>query len=271
MDKTIVIAEIGENHIGNMEIAKKLIKDAAQAGADFAKFQSYLPENFGNDDPEYEWFKKVSLTDDQHRELQSYAKECGIQFMSAPFSLERAKFLCEGLGLKAVKVASGMMLNFSVLDYINWHAQTVFLSTGMATMSEIKDALSHLTDVERVYVLHCVTQYPCADEDANILAIQTLKDELADYRIGYSDHTEGYLAPLAACALGAEVIEKHFTFDKKAKEGTDHMLSVEPEELKGMIAHIRRIEQMRGTGVKKPGSGEEQIKTFVRNRFKESK
>lgn len=270
MNKTIVIAEIGENHIGDMEIAKRLIYEAAQAGADFAKFQSYRPENFELDDPEYDWFKKVSLTNDQHHELQYYARDCGIQFMSSPFSLERAKFLCEDLGLESIKIASGTMMNFPLLDYINAHAKTVFLSTGMATVAEIKEALLHLKDVDKIYILHCVTQYPCQDEDANLLAIRTLQREFPDFPIGYSDHTEGYLAPLAACALGAVVVEKHFTFDKKAKEGTDHVLSVEPKELKEMIDQIRRLEKMHGSGVKEPRAKEQEIKKFVRNRFKES-
>ena len=126
MSGVIIIAEIGENHIGDMGIAKMLIEKAAEAGVDYVKFQSYKPENFKLDDPEYEWFKKVFLSDEQHYELKEHAERCGIKFLSAPFSIERAKFLCEKLGLKEIKIASGVMLNLPILDYINEHAKTVF-------------------------------------------------------------------------------------------------------------------------------------------------
>jgi len=269
MPHTIIIAEIGENHIGNTEIAKMLIEKAAEAGADYVKFQSYRPENFRRDDPEYNWFKKVSLSDEAHFMLKKHAEKHGVKFLSSPFGLERAKFLCEKLELKEIKIASGVMLNFSVLDYVNEHAKIVFLSTGMATIEEIKMALSHLNKIEKCYILHCVTQYPCKDEEANLSAITTLQKEFPDYEIGYSDHTTGYLAPIVAVSLGAKVIEKHFTFDKNAKEGTDHILSVEPEELKEMIEHIRKVEILLGKPMKAPTEGEEKIINFVRQRFVE--
>ena len=182
-------------------------------------------------------------------------------------SLERAKFLCENLGLKEIKIASGMMLNLSVLDYVNEHADTVFLSTGMATIPEIKEALSHLNNVKECLILHCVTQYPCKDEDANLSAIGALQKEFPNYPIGYSDHTVGSLASIIAVALGAKVIEKHFTFDKKAKEGTDHILSVTPGELRKLVQDVWRLELLLGEGAKKPRICEEEIKEFVQNRF----
>ena len=267
MSKVKVIAEIGENFIGDIAIAKKLIRAAADAGADYVKFQSYRPETFKPTDPEYEWFKKVSLSDDDHFLLRDYSKECGVKFFSAPFSMERAKFLCEVLKLKEIKIASGMMMNFDLLDYVNRYAECVFISTGMATLEEIKEAISHLKRVSKVYILHCVTQYPCEDQDANLLAIKQLQNEFPGYEIGYSDHTLGTLAPLAAAALGASVIEKHFTFDKQAKEGTDHILSVEPDELKQMVRDIRRIEKLLGNEQKIPTKGEQEITQFVRTRF----
>jgi len=267
MEKVIVIAEIGENHIGDMEIAKMLIEKAAEAGADYVKFQSYKPEDFKKEDPEYEWFKKVSLSDEAHFMLKECAKKSGIKFLSSPFSLERAKFLCENLGLKEAKIASGMTLNFNVLDYLNDHVDTVFLSTGMATIEEIGNVLSHLNKVKKTYIMHCVTQYPCKDEDANLLAIKTLQDKFPNYEVGYSDHTIGCLAPVAAVALGAKVIEKHYTFDRNAAEGTDHVLSVDPEGLKDMIKDVRRIENLLGVYGKKPTEGEGEIIDFVRNRF----
>lgn len=265
--KVVIIAEIGENHIGDIAIAKKLIKEAARTGADYVKFQSYKPENFRNGDPEYHWFKKVSLSDQAHFILKEYAQRCKIKFLSSPFSLERARFLCEDLGLREIKVASGMMLNFGVLDYLNEHADTIFLSTGMASIQEIKKALTHLGKVKRCYILHCVTQYPCKDAEANLLAINTLREEFPDHKIGYSDHTAGYLASLLAVSLGATVIEKHFTFDKNAKEGTDHMLSLEANELADMVKSIGRINVMLGNGKKEPTEQEKRIAGFVRNRF----
>ena len=265
---TIIIAEIGENHLGNLDVAKMLIDKATEAKADYVKFQSYNPDIFKKDDPEYEWFKKVSLSDEDHFLLKEHADKKGIKFLSSPFSVERAKFLCEKIGLNEIKVASGMMLKFPVLDYINEHAKTIFLSTGMATIEEIKIALSHLNKVKKCYILHCVTQYPCNKEEANLLAIQILKKEFPEYEIGYSDHTIGNLAPIIAVTLGAKVIEKHFTFDKNAQEGTDHILSVEPKELKEMIRHIRITEKLLGQPLKAPTESEKEIIEFVRNRFR---
>lgn len=267
MRKTIVIAEVGENHLGDIEIAKKLIKKAAKAGADYVKFQSYTPEVFRKNDPEYKWFKKVSLSNNDHFTLKKCADDCGIRFLSSPFSLERVKFLCEELGLREIKIASGIMLNFPVLDYVNKHAETVFLATGMATVEEIKIALSHLNKAKKCYILHCVTQYPCKDVEANLLAIRYLQKEFPAFEIGYSDHTIGYLASILAVALGAKVIEKHYTFDKKAKEGTDHILSIEPDELKEMVRAIRETELLLGIEKKEPTLSEKSIKEFVRNRF----
>lgn len=263
----IIIAEVGENHLGDMDIAKKLIKDAAEAGADYVKFQSYKPENFRKDDPEYKWFKKVALSDDDHFVLRDCAKKHKIKFLSSPICLERARFLCETLGLQEIKIASGVMLNSGLLQYVNIHAKKVFLSTGMATLDDIDYALTYLKSIKDIFILHCVTQYPCKDEEANLRAITTLKQKFPKHTIGYSDHAVGTEACLAAVALGAQVIEKHFTFDKKAKEGTDHILSVTADELKEMIKHIRRIEAQLGSPEKEPTESERSIINFVRGRF----
>lgn len=267
MAKTVIIAEIGENHLGNMGIAKKLIKQAAQAGADYVKFQSYIPDNFRKDDPEYDWFKRVSLSDQDHFMLKEYAVGLGIKFLSSPCSLERARFLSENLGLKEVKIASGLMLNFPMLEYANTHFKTVFISTGMATIGEIRKSLSHLNKVKDIYVMHCVSLYPCKYKEANLLSLRTLKKKFPQQRIGYSDHTVGFLASVIAVALGAEVIEKHLTFDRNAKQGTDHVLSVEPRELKAMVDNIRQVEVLLGSESKKPALCERKIKEFVRNRL----
>ena len=263
----IVIAEIGENHIGDMDIARTLILKAAQAGADYVKFQSYRPQNFKKDDPEYDWFCKVALSDENHVMLKREADKAGIKFLSSPFSLERARFLCEYLHMKEIKIASGMMMNIPILEYINDHAKTVFLSTGLATIPEIRKALSYLNRVKKCYILHCVTQYPCSDKDANLLAIKVLQDEFPENDIGYSDHTVGIDAAILAVALGAKVIEKHLTFDKNASEGTDHVLSVDPEELSEMVRRIQQAEKYLGRREKIPTEDEKRILDFVRNRF----
>jgi N,N'-diacetyllegionaminate synthase len=265
MEKVIIIAEIGENHVGDMEMAKKMISVAAKAGADIVKFQSYLASEVADTDPEKEWFTKVQLSDEAHHELKKYADQCNVEFLSSPFSINRAKLLCEGLGLKKIKIASSEMLNLPLLDYVNNHAGTVFLSTGMATLDEIKKALSHLNKVD-CYIMHCTTQYPTKPEDANLHAITTLKTTFPHYHIGYSDHTIGVQAALAAVALGAEVIEKHFTLDKSLP-GTDHILSADPDELKQLVKGVREVEKMLGSYSKKPTEDEAKIKSFIYSRF----
>ena len=267
MTDLTVIAEIGENHIGDMAIARALIEKAALAGADYAKFQSYRPELFKADDPEYEWFKKVSLSNEDHVMLKHHAESCGIKFLSSPFSLERAKFLCEDLNMKDIKIASAVMLNFPIIDYVNKKAKLVFLSTGMATIAEIKKAVERLKGVPELYILHCVSQYPCRDEDANLAALSHIRKNFPGYRVGYSDHTIGTHACLAAVALGAEIIEKHFTFDKDAREGTDHAISVTCEELKDLIRDSRRVRTLLGKGIKEPASGEAKIVNMLRGKF----
>jgi sialic acid synthase SpsE len=263
---TIIIAEIGENHLGNMDMAKVMIEQAAIGGADFVKFQSYRGADVRDDDPERDWFDFVSLSDDMHHKLKAHAECHGVQFMSSPFTVERARLLCEGLGLASIKIASSEMTNHPLLDYVNERAETVFLSTGMSNIEEIGESLEHLSRVPNVYVLHCVTQYPVQDEDANLLAIKTLKKAFPNYRVGYSDHSLGILAPVAAVAMGAEVIEKHFTL-AKTLPGTDHVLSVTPDEFSEMVRQIRRLEIMKGSGGKAPIPAEMAIRDMVRTRW----
>ena len=264
--ETIIIAEIGENHIGDWDMARKMIVAAAEAGADIVKFQSYLSAEVADDDPEKEWFARVQLTDDLHFELKNLAEQQGVEFLSSSFSLNRAKFLVEQLGLRKVKIASSETLNFGMLDYLNGCVDTVFISTGMATFDEVNEAVSHLQNVENLYILQCTTQYPCPPEQANLAVIPTLKAAFPHHHVGYSDHTIGILAPVAAVGLGSEVVEKHFTMDKSLP-GTDHVLSATPDELREMVRQIRQVEVLLGSPVKTPTTGEREIRDFVRSRF----
>jgi len=268
-DRTTIIAEIGENHLGKIELAKRMIQEAVIVGADIVKFQSYRGRDFRENDPEKKWFHKVELSNETHFELKRFAEANGVEFLSSPFSRERAQFLVEELGLKRIKIASGMMLNFSVLDYLNGanNVEEVIISTGMATIEEIKTALTHLGDIPKQTLLHCTTQYPCPDTETNLLAIQSLQEAFPHLDVGYSDHTLGMEACLAAASLGARVIEKHLTLNKQCAEGTDHLLSLEPVEFRSMVDAIRRIEVMRGMKAKEPTVGEKKIIEFVRSRF----
>lgn len=265
-DRTFVIAEIGENHTGDWELARRMIVAAAEAGVDIVKFQSYWGADVADDDPEKDWFTKVQLPNEVHFELKTLAEAHGVEFLSACFSLERARFLVEDLGLRKIKVASSEMPNFELLDYLNGRVNSVFISTGMATLDEVKEAVSHLSAIEHVYIMQCTTQYPCPPEAANLSVIPTLRAAFPHHHVGYSDHTIGILAPALAVALGAEVVEKHFTLDKSLP-GTDHVLSVTPAELKEMVAQIRLTETLLGSKEKRPLPEEEAICEFVRTRF----
>jgi len=264
--ETIIIAEIGENHIGDWDLARRMVVEAAAAGADIVKFQSYLGSDVADDDPEKEWFEQVYLPDAMHVELKALAEGHGVEFLSTPFTLDRARFLVEELRLRKIKVASSEMLNLGLLDYLNGRVDTVFLSTGMGSLDEVAHAADHLTRVRDLYILQCTTQYPCPPEEANLAAIPTLKARFPERRIGFSDHTVGTLAPAMAVALGAEVIEKHFTLDRSLP-GTDHVLSVTPDELREMVGLVRQAEALRGSAVKAPTASESPIIEAVRSRF----
>jgi N,N'-diacetyllegionaminate synthase len=263
---TTVIAEVGENHVGDIGRAKEMISLAAEAGADVVKFQSYRGADVAPDDPERDWFTRVQLSDDAHRELVAVARERDVRFLSSPFSLDRARFLVEDLGLNEIKVASSEMLNRTLLEYLNGRVETVYVSTGLADLEEVREAVSLLDHVDDVVIMQCVTQYPARDEDANLRAIRTLAEAFPDRRIGYSDHTVGLLAPVVGVALGATVIEKHFTLDRSLP-GTDHVLSVTPEELDQLVRLIRAAEVLLGSAEKRPVPAELEIRDFVRRRF----
>jgi sialic acid synthase SpsE len=261
-----VIAEIGENHLGNWALAKQMIDAAVDAGADIVKFQSYLGAEVQPGDPEKDWFTEVEVTDEVHFELKEYTESKGVEFLSSPFSLSRAKFLVEELKMNAIKVASSEMRNFGMLDYLNGKVDTVYLSTGLSTLEEVKESVSHLADVEDVCVMQCTTAYPCPDELANLGVIQTYLDAFPDRRVGFSDHTLGTLASIAAAAMGVSVIEKHFTLSKLLP-GTDHVLSATPDELQHIAENVKRIGVLRGSAEKTPVGSEKEIIEFVRTRF----
>jgi len=221
MPGVTIIAEVGENHLGDLDRAREMVVEAARAGADVVKFQSYRGVDVAADDPEREWFTQVELSDAAHRELAGLAEREGTRFLSAPFTVERCRFLVDDLGLREIKIASSEMLNFKLLDFLNGRVETVYLSTGLADIDEVRAAVARL-----------------ADEDANLRALQTLAAALPERRIGYSDHTIGMLAPLLAVALGAVVIEKHFTLDRSLP-GTDHVLSLTPPELAELVRRVR--------------------------------
>ena len=267
-DHVTVIAELGENHVGDMDLARRMVVEACAAGADIVKFQSYRGADVAADDPEREWFDRVALTDAAHHELGALTAAKSATFMSAPFTVERARFLVEDLGLRAIKVASSEMLNFALLDYLAENVDTVYLSTGLADLSEVGLAVSRLDPVHDVVVMHCVAQYPTSDSDANVRAITTLAQAFPERRVGYSDHTIGLLAPLLAVALGATAIEKHFTLDRSLP-GTDHVLSVTPPELAELVQGVRQAEALLGSGDKRPAPGELDIRELARARFSE--
>ncbi|MCX6992573.1 MAG: N-acetylneuraminate synthase family protein [Kiritimatiellaeota bacterium] len=269
-EKITIIAEIGENHHGNWDIAAKMIEVAARNGADIVKFQSYLPENFARDDPEYEWFKQVAVPDEKHFEFKALAEKSGVEFTSSPFTPERARFLCARVKCRSMKIASSVMRNYELLEEVNAHAdtvKTVYMSSGMATMDEIADALEHLRRIERVIILHCVSQYPAKACQLNLRCIPALQKEFPGHVIGYSDHLPGLTACLVAVALGATVLEKHFTFSRHLP-GTDHAGSMLPEELARLRREAEEAAQMLGSGQKAPTAEELKIRDFVRSRFK---
>ena len=267
-----VIAEAGVNHNGSVTLAKKLIDVASGSGADAVKFQtfkaetlvsksaqkaSYQKETTDTQESQFEMLKKLELDIDTHKDLISYCKEKKIMFLSTPFDLESIAML-DALGLEIFKIPSGEITNLPYLRAIAKLNKKVVLSTGMATMQEVKDAFTVLvtygTKKENITVLHANTMYPTPLEDVNLNAMLTIQKEL-NVEIGYSDHTLGIEVPTAAVAMGASIIEKHFTLSREM-EGPDHKASLEPQELKAMVKAIRNIEKALGSFEKKPSPSE---------------
>ena len=271
-NKVFIIAEAGVNHNGSVELAKRLIDVASNSGANAVKFQTFKAENLvvkNTQKAEYQMqttdalesqfdmIKKLELDLGAHKELIAYCQEKDIMFLSTPFDHDSINLL-SGLGLQIFKIPSGEITNLPYLRHIGSLGKRVILSTGMSDLSEVGDALNILinagTSKNNVTVLHANTMYPTPMEDVNLNAMLTIQKEF-DVSIGYSDHTLGIEVDIAAVAMGASVIEKHFTLDK-FMQGPDHKASLEPQELKAMVGAIRNIEKALGSSKKKPSQSE---------------
>lgn len=265
--RTLIIAEAGVNHNGDMRLAKELIDRAADAGADLVKFQTfkaarlvtgtakkadYQTRTTGDRESQYEMLSRLELTEEMHRELIAHCAARGIGFFSTAFDLESVDLLIS-LGQERFKIPSGEITNLPYLRRIGRAGKEVLLSTGMAALGEVEQAITALeaagTPRTTMTVLHCTTEYPAPMNEVNLRAMQTLHAAF-DVAVGYSDHTAGFEVAIAAVAMGAAVIEKHFTLDR-ALPGPDHKASLEPQELKAMVAAIRNIEQALGDGIKR--------------------
>jgi len=280
MSKIFIIAEAGVNHNGKIARAGKLIDAATEAGADAVKFQTFKAQSMiskyaskadyqkkttDENQSQLEMVRKLELGEAEHKTLIDHCRKKGIMFLSTPFDLESLELLMK-LGLEIIKVPSGEITNLPLLRKTGSLNKKVIMSTGMAELREIEDALNILTEAgtakKNITVLQCNTQYPTPFEDANLLAMLTIKNAFGVH-VGYSDHTLGIEAPIAAAALGATVIEKHFTLDKNMR-GPDHSASLEPDELKAMVDSIRNIEKALGNGQKEPTQSEIGNKAIVR-------
>lgn len=272
----IIIAEAGVNHNGDLEMAKKLVKYAAEAGADYVKFQTFHAEKLvtkaakqamyqkknlqsGDNDNQYDMLKKLELSKADHEELLKTCQYYGIKFLSTAFDNESLIYLTRDLDLDYIKIPSGELTNYPYLRLAAQLGKPVILSTGMATLPEIMDAIKVLEEFgvkkDDLYILHCTTEYPALVSEVNLRAMDTIA-EATGCKVGYSDHTMGIDVSIAAVARGAMVIEKHFTLDRTLP-GPDHPASLEPDELKRMIIAIRNIQRAIGDGTKQPANSRE--------------
>ena len=268
---TKIIAEAGVNHNGSIELAKQMIEEAARAGADYIKFQTFKPEKLvskyaqkadyqkkttGNNESQLQMLEKLALSYDDFVELKKYCEQIGIGFLSTPFDEDSIRFL-DSLDMDFWKIPSGEITNYPYLVQIAQTGRDIVLSTGMCEMDEIADAMKVLKEngAGNISLLHCNTEYPTPYEDVNLLAMKQMCTAFKK-QVGYSDHTVGIEVPIAAVALGAEIIEKHFTLDKNM-EGPDHKASLEPQELAQMVSAIRHIEKSLGDGNKKRTASEQ--------------
>lgn len=276
MSRIYIIAEAGVNHNGSLELAKRLVRAAAEAGVDAVKFQTFKADTLVSRDApkadyqkqttdaaesQYQMLKRLELSEESHRELKALCVQLGVAFLSTPFDITDIPFL-SALDMPFFKVPSGAITDLPYLRAINAQKKPVLLSTGMATEDEVAAALKLLPDCE-VTLLHCTTEYPCPYGDVNLKALQTLQTRF-NLPVGYSDHTQGIEVSVAAAALGATVIEKHFTLDR-TMEGPDHKASLEPSELKTLVASVRHVtDALSGDGTKTPVKAERAIASVAR-------
>lgn len=272
-ERCIVIAEAGVNHNGSLDLAHRLVDVAAQAGADFVKFQTFRTEALvtreapkadyqkrttGHTETQFEMLKRLELDENAFRELAVYAKSKGIGFLSTPFDIESARFLTT-LGVSAFKVSSGDLTNIPFLRELAGMGLPIILSSGMATLGELEEAVEACehagVPIDKLTLLHCTTEYPAPAEEINLRAMLTIAAAFPGATFGYSDHTAGIEIPIAAAAMGAQVVEKHFTLDR-SMEGPDHKASLEPAELTAMVRAIRRVGVALGDGRKRPTASE---------------
>lgn len=278
MNKIFIIAEAGVNHNGDMETAKRLVDAAAAAEADAVKFQTFKAESLvckqapkaeyqmettNAEESQFDMLKKLELTPDMHRELISYCQEKNIMFLSTPFDVDSLHYLVD-CGLSIIKIPSGEITNYPLLREAAGSGRRIILSSGMSTMDEVREAVAVLREngSADITVLHCNTEYPTPFCDVNLLAMRAIKEEIG-VSVGYSDHTPGTEAAVAAAALGAEIIEKHFTLDRNM-DGPDHKASLEPDELVRLVKEVRHIEEALGDGEKRASESEKKNMAIAR-------
>ena len=274
-ESMFIIAEIGVNHNGSIELAKKMIKSASECGVDAVKFQTFNSENLvtenaktatyqernTNENSQLEMLKKLELSFEDFKQLKDYASKHDVKFISSPFDIQSVDLL-EKLDVPMYKLGSGELNNFELIDYVQKTNKPMIISTGMATLDEIKETYDFIENKDNLIILHCITGYPTSFSEANLNFIKTLQNEF-NVPIGFSDHSPGIELPIAAVALGACVVEKHFTLDKTL-EGPDHKASLNPEEFKAMVDAIRNVEVALGDGVRKFSENELEIKKVAR-------
>lgn len=269
-DKTLIVAEVGNNHEGSAEIAAKLVQEAAKAGVDAVKFQTFRTEEFVSprQAERFERMKRFELTQDEFTNLANLARSLGLIFMSTPLDHSSARFL--GNVVDIMKIASGDITHIPLIQTVAGHGLPTVISTGNATLAEIDTALAAFNAARpdgrneaEIALLHCVSAYPTPEEEANLAAMATMRARYA-CPIGYSDHTSGNTVAVLAVAAGARIIEKHFTLDNKFSDFRDHQLSADPAAMASLVQDIRRTEKIFGPGEKTPRSCEESSRTEIR-------
>lgn len=287
-----IIAEVGECFNGSMQTAKKMIQVAADAGCDTVKFQILDMEEVSKDDPEYEWFSKISFEESDIKNLIRWSDEAHIKSLFTPVSIRTAQMMVN-CGCKRVKIASSFLKKRELLQFLKDNFDDIIVSTGMAELSEVHAIREFFSDSKKLSILHCISEYPTGplleqrglkalnEEDVHLEMMNMLKASFPNDTIGYSDHTDNILVPMVAAAMGAEIIEKHITLDRKTPIehyengleylGTDHVLSIEPDALREMAHFIRRIELIKGEHIWERSEGEKILIEFLRGRYQERK